>query len=159
MRHRVKGRRLGRTSEHRKALGMNLLSSLIRHHRIVTTVAKAKEYRPMADKLVTLAKGKTLAHIRRAARVIPDKTLVKHLFDVVGPHFAERNGGYTRVLRLAKNRLGDNGPTAILEFVDLPRPEPVEEEDTGSAAKPAAPAARAPRAKAAPKKAAPKTKE
>jgi large subunit ribosomal protein L17 len=135
MRHRNKGRRLGRTSEHRKALGKNLLSALVRHHRIITTVAKAKEYRPKAEKLVTLAKEKNLANIRRALQVITDKTLVKHLFDVVGPHFRDRQGGYTRIMRLPKNRLGDDGPRAIIEFVDLPRPE-AEEEPTAEAAKP-----------------------
>src|SRR5262245_54715839 len=128
MRHRNKGRRLGRTSEHRKALGMNLLSSLVRHHRIITTVAKAKEYRPNAEKLVTLAKENNLANVRRALRVVPDKTLVKHLFEVIGPHFANRPGGYTRIVRLPKNRLGDDGPRAVFEFVDLPRPEAEEEE-------------------------------
>ena len=146
MRHRMRGRRLGRTSEHRKALGMNLLSSLLRHHRIVTTVAKAKEYRPNAEKLVTLAKEKNLANIRRALMVVPDKTLVKHLFDVIGPHFRDRAGGYTRIMRLPKNRLGDDGPQAVFEFVDLPRPA-VEEEDTEAAAKPE-PAAKKTKAKA-----------
>jgi large subunit ribosomal protein L17 len=137
MRHRVRGRRLGRTSEHRKALGMNLLSALIRHHRIITTVAKAKEYRPKAEKLVTLAKESNLANIRRALRVVPDKTLVKHLFEVVGPHFKSRPGGYTRILRLPKNRLGDDGPRAIFEFVDLPRPETEEETEEKAEATPA----------------------
>jgi large subunit ribosomal protein L17 len=114
---------------------MNLLIALLRHHSIRTTVAKAKEYRPNAEKLVTLAKEKNLANIRRALSVVPDKTLVKHLFEVIGPHFRDRPGGYTRIMRLPKNRLGDDGPVAILEFVDLPRPA-VEEEDTEAAAKP-----------------------
>ncbi len=135
MRHRVTGRRLGRTSEHRKALGMNLLTSLLRHHRIITTLAKAKEYRPHAEKLVTLGKeGKTIVNIRRALKIVHDKDMVKHLFDVVAPHFKDRKGGYTRILRMAKNRLGDNGPRAVLEFVDLPRPE-VKEEETETTAK------------------------
>lgn len=142
MRHRVSGRRLGRTSEHRKALGMNLLSSLIRHHRIITTVAKAKEYRPKAEKLVTLAKENNLANIRRALRVVPDKTLVKHLFEVVAPHFKSRPGGYTRILRLPKNRLGDDGPRAIFEFVDLPRPEAEEDAEAAPGAATAKPGAK-----------------
>jgi len=133
MRHRMRGRRLGRTSEHRKALGMNLLIALLRYHSIRTTLAKAKEYRPKAEKLVTLAKEKNLANIQRALRVIPDKTLVKHLFDVVGPHFRDRPGGYTRILRLPKNRLGDDGPVALFEFVDLPRPAPEAEDETPAA--------------------------
>jgi large subunit ribosomal protein L17 len=157
MRHRLKGRRLGRTSEHRKALGKNLLTSLVRHHRIVTTLAKAKEYRPKAEKLVTLAKEKNLANIRRALQVITDKSMVKHLFDVVGPHFKDRPGGYTRIMRLPKNRLGDDGPQAIIEFVDLPRPE-AEDEDTTAAAKPAAEKAARPTKAAKPAKPAKKSK-
>jgi large subunit ribosomal protein L17 len=124
---------------------MNLLSALLRHHRITTTLAKAKEYRPKAEKLVTLAKEKNLANIRRALQVITDKTLVKHLFDVVGPHFRDRQGGYTRIMRLPKNRLGDDGPQAVIEFVDLPRPV-AEDEDTEAAAKPE-PAAKKTKAK------------
>lgn len=129
MRHRLKGRKLNRTTSHRKALGMNLMRALIEHHRITTTVAKAKEYRPLAEKLVTMAKVKNLANVRRALKVVPDRVLVTHLFDVIAPHFQTRPGGYTRILRLAKNRLGDNGPRAMLEFVDLPRPVAPEAEE------------------------------
>lgn len=143
MRHRMRGRRLGRTSEHRKALGMNLLTSLVRHHRIITTVAKAKEYRPNAEKLVTLAKENNLANMRRALRVVPDKTLIKHLFEVIGPHFATRAGGYTRILRLPKNRLGDDSVRVIFEFVDLPRPEAEEETDADAKTETKATAAKA----------------
>ena len=139
MRHRVKGRRLGRSAAHRKALGTNLLRGLIEHHRITTTVAKAKEYRPMAERLVTLAREKNLANVRRALRVVPDRGLVGHLFDVIAPHFKDRPGGYTRILRLSRNRVGDDGHMAILEFIDLPRPE---EQVPDEAAKPAAKSAR-----------------
>ena len=149
MRHRNKGRRLGRTSEHRKALGRNLLAALVEHHRIITTIAKAKEYRPKAEKLVTLAKEKSLANVRRALQVISDKTIVKHLFDVVGPHFRDRPGGYTRIMRLPKNRLGDDSTRAIIEFVDLPRPEA--EEAAPAEAEKAAPAPKKTKPKAAAK--------
>jgi large subunit ribosomal protein L17 len=122
MRHRVRGRRLGRTSAHRTALGRNLLRAIVRHHRIVTTTAKAKEYRPFIEKIVTIAREKNLANIRRVLVHMKDRELVSHLFDVIGPHFKNRDGGYTRILRMAKNRLGDNGPRSMIEFVDLPRP-------------------------------------
>jgi len=122
MRHRVRGRRLARTSSHRTALGRNLLRAIVQHHRIITTVAKAKEYRPFIERIVTLSREKTLANIRRVLVHMKDRELVSHLFDVIGPHFKSRNGGYTRILRMAKNRLGDNGARALIEFVDLPRP-------------------------------------
>jgi large subunit ribosomal protein L17 len=122
MRHRVRGRRLARTSSHRTALGRNLLRAIVQHHRIITTLAKAKEYRPFIERMVTLAREKNLANIRRVLVHLKDRELVAHLFDVIGPHFKDRNGGYTRILRMAKNRLGDNGARALVEFVDLPRP-------------------------------------
>lgn len=123
MRHRVRGRRLARTSSHRTALGRNLLRAIVKHHRIVTTLAKAKEYRPFIERIVTIAREKNLANIRRVLVHMKDRDLVAHLFDVIGPHFKARNGGYTRILRMAKNRLGDNGARALIEFVDLARPE------------------------------------
>lgn len=123
MRHRVRGRRLARTSSHRTALGRNLLRAIVKHHRIVTTLAKAKEYRPFIERIVTIAREKNLANIRRVLVHMKDRDLVSHLFDVIGPHFQTRSGGYTRILRMAKNRLGDNGARALIEFVDLPRPE------------------------------------
>ena len=118
MRHKVRGRKLGRTTAHRKALKRNLLTALFEHGRIVTTLPKAKEYRPHAEKLITLSKNKTLANVRLAARTIQDKAVLKRLFDEIGPAFAERNGGYTRILKLAKPRLGDNGKRAIFELVN-----------------------------------------
>ena len=124
MRHRVRGRKLGRTGAHRAALKRNLLTSLFEHGRIITTLPKAKEYRPYAEKLITMAKVKSLHNIRKAARVVQDKTILKKLFDEIGPHFAERNGGYTRILKLAKPRLGDNAKQAIFELVDFTREEP-----------------------------------
>lgn len=118
MRHRKKGRKFGRTAEHRTALKRNLLKALFTHGRIITTLAKAKEYRPEAEKMITLAKVQSLHRIRRAAALLGnDKTVVKKLFDEIGPSFAERPGGYTRILKLAKPRLGDGAPRAILELV------------------------------------------
>jgi large subunit ribosomal protein L17 len=117
MRHRVGGRKLQRTSAHRLALFRNMAAALIKHEQITTTVAKAKELRPYVEKLVTLAKRGGLSNRRLAhARLLDDAQLVK-LFDVIGPRYAERNGGYTRVIK-AGIRLSDASPIAIIEFVD-----------------------------------------
>ena len=116
--HRVKGRKFGRKTKHRIALKRNLLTALFRHERIVTTLAKAKEYRPYAEKMVTLARHKTLHNVRLAAREIHDKDVLRKLFDEIGPRFRDRPGGYTRIVRLPKPRLNDCAPRAILEFVD-----------------------------------------
>jgi len=118
MRHKNLGRRLGIRADHRKAQRMNMLTALIKYGRVVTTLAKAKEYRRHADKIVTLAKVSSLHRMRQAAsRLNNDRTIVKRLFEVVGPMFSDRAGGYTRVLRLAKPRVGDAAPRAILEWV------------------------------------------
>jgi large subunit ribosomal protein L17 len=98
------------------------LTALFNHGRVVTTLTKAKEYRPFAEKLITLAKVKSLHNIRRAERDIQDKTVLKKLFDEIGPHFSERNGGYTRILKLSKPRLGDHAPQAIFELVGFAPP-------------------------------------
>ena len=118
MRHHVAGKKLNRTSAHRKATRRNMIVSLFRHERIITTVEKAKAFRPKAEKLITLAKEKTLVRYRRAISELQDKAVVKKLFDEIGPRFKDRAGGYTRILRLGKNRLGDNASQAILELVD-----------------------------------------
>lgn len=118
MRHKNLGRKLGIRADHRKAQRMNMLTALIRHGRVVTTLAKAKEYRRHADRIVTLAKVRSLHRIRQAsAQLNNDRDVVKRLFDVIGPMFTERAGGYSRVLRLAKPRVGDAAPRAILEWV------------------------------------------
>lgn len=118
MRHKKLGRKLGIRADHRKAQRMNMLTALITHGRVVTTLAKAKEYRRHADKIIHLAKVRTLARMRRAASQLGNKrTIVKRLFDVVAPQFVERPGGYTRILKLAKPRVGDAAPRAILELV------------------------------------------
>src|SRR5436190_24364292 len=117
MRHRVAGRKLQRTTAHRNALFRNMAAALIKHEQITTTLAKAKELRPYVEKLVTLAKKGGLSNRRLAhARMMDDAQLVK-LFDVIGPRYAARNGGYTRVIK-AGIRASDAAPIAIIEFVD-----------------------------------------
>lgn len=120
MRHQVRGRALGRTSAHKTALRRNLLSSLFTHERIETTVAKAKEFRPAAERMITLAKNRNLHNIRLALSAFPGrhgKAVVMKLFNDIAPRFANRSGGYTRILKLGKHRLGDNAATAIFELV------------------------------------------
>jgi large subunit ribosomal protein L17 len=119
MRHAKKGRALGRTSEHKKALLRNMASSLFRHGRIETTEAKAKELRPFAEKLITLAKRCDLHSKRRAARDIQDREVLVRLFDQIGPSVAERAGGYTRILKTGF-RAGDGAEKALIELVDTP---------------------------------------
>jgi len=118
MRHKRLGRKLGIRADHRKAQRRNMLTALINHGRVVTTLAKAKEYHRHADRIIHLAKVRSLHRIRRAASLLGnDRTVVKRLFDVVAPQFAERPGGYTRVIKLARPRVGDAAPRAILELV------------------------------------------
>ena len=117
MRHRVGGRKLQRTSAHRIALFRNMSAALIKHEQITTTTAKAKELRPVVEKLVTLSRRGDLHARRQAVSTIRDLDQVKKLFDVLGPRYANRPGGYIRVLK-AGFRFGDNAPMAIIEFVD-----------------------------------------
>lgn len=117
MRHGLAHRKLNRTSSHRKAMFANMASSLITHEQIVTTLPKAKELKPIMDKLVSLAKKGDLASRRRAIAQIRDKDAVKKLFEIMGERYAERAGGYTRVLK-AGYRYGDNAPMAVIELVD-----------------------------------------
>jgi large subunit ribosomal protein L17 len=119
MRHGNQGRKLGRTAAHRKALWGNMTAALIKHEQIKTTLPKAKELRPVIEKLVTLSRrGASDLHARRQALAqIADAAQVSKLFDVIGPRYATRPGGYTRVLK-AGFRPGDNAPMAIIEFVD-----------------------------------------
>ena len=119
MRHRVGGRKLQRTSAHRIALFRNMAAALIKHEQITTTVAKAKELRPYVEKLVTLAKKGGLSNRRLAhARLLDDAQLVK-LFDVLASRYADRNGGYTRIMKLGR-RKGDNAEVVIIELVNEP---------------------------------------
>ncbi|WP_295809126.1 50S ribosomal protein L17 [uncultured Nitratireductor sp.] len=117
MRHGKSGRKLNRTASHRKALFANMAASLIEHEQIVTTLPKAKELRPIVEKLVTLGKRGDLHARRQAVSAIRDESLVKRLFDTLAPRYAERNGGYTRIMK-AGFRHGDNAPMAVIEFVD-----------------------------------------
>lgn len=151
MRHRNRGRKLGRNTAHRNSLCRNILIGLFRHGQIITTQSKAKEYAPMADKLITIAKRAEhrvkemekrcsasargeitaelqsqmekqaqairLASFRNALAKLPDKLIVRKIFHEIAPLYAERAGGYTKVLRLSKPRLGDNAPRAVLKLV------------------------------------------
>jgi len=117
MRHQVKGRKLGRSPAHRKALFRNQLSSLVKAERIRTTLQKAKELRPLAEKVVTQGKRDTLHARRQVNRLISDRELVKKLFDEIAPRYHERPGGYTRIIKLGP-RQGDGAEMAYLEFVD-----------------------------------------
>ncbi|GGE17057.1 50S ribosomal protein L17 [Primorskyibacter flagellatus] len=117
MRHARGYRRLNRTHEHRKSMFSNMSASLIEHEQIKTTLPKAKELRPIVEKLVTLAKKGDLHSRRVAASRIKQDEAVKKLFEVLGPRYAERNGGYIRIMK-AGFRYGDMAPMAIIEFVD-----------------------------------------
>lgn len=127
MRHRNSGRQLNRNSSHRQAMFRNMTSSLVEHEIIKTTLPKAKELRRVVEPLITLAKSDSLANRRLAFARIRDKDTVKKLFADLGPRFAERPGGYTRIMKCGF-RAGDNAPMAYIELVD--RPEPVETEDS-----------------------------
>jgi large subunit ribosomal protein L17 len=117
MRHGFRGRRFGRRSDHRSAMLANLCQSLIQHEQIVTTLPKAKDLRPVVEKLITLGKRGDLHARRQAIAQIKDISVVKKLFDIVGPRYKERNGGYTRIMK-AGFRFGDNAPLAVIELVD-----------------------------------------
>jgi len=117
MRHRVGGRKLQRTSSHRAALFRNMAAALIKHEQITTTTAKAKELRPYVEKLVTLAKKGGLSNRRIAHARIMDEAQERKLFEVLGPRYASRNGGYTRIIK-AGIRQSDAAPIAIIEFVE-----------------------------------------
>ena len=131
MRHRVAGRRLSRTKEHRLAMRRNMVASLIQHETISTTIEKAKEVKPFAEKLITLAKKGTLSARRRAIAILGNRdiidyedgqavktgTVIGKLFSELGPRYLDRPGGYTRIIRLSLRRLGDNGQLVLLQFI------------------------------------------
>jgi large subunit ribosomal protein L17 len=117
MRHMKQGRKLGRTTAHRKALLRNLATALLEHERIITTEPKAKELRRVADKLVTLGKRGNLHARRQALQVVQSNAIVQKLFNEIAPRFAGRQGGYTRILRLGY-RPGDAAAMAVIELVD-----------------------------------------
>lgn len=116
MRHLVKGRKLGRTTAHRKALLRNLVTSFLEKERVKTTLAKAKEARPLAEKMITLAKKNTLHTKRQALRVLTKEAAAKKLFEEIAPRFSERPGGYTRIVKIG-TRLGDGAQMAMFELV------------------------------------------
>ena len=116
MRHRVHGRKLGRPTPHRRALLRNLCTSLFEHERITTTVEKAKELRPVAEKLITLGKDGGLHSRRQAAAQLLNAAVVKKLFDIIANRFADRNGGYTRIVKLGY-RQGDGADLAVIELL------------------------------------------
>lgn len=138
MRHRVAGRKLSRTSEHRLALRRNMVQSLFEHETISTTIQKAKEIRGFAEKMITLAKKGDLAARRRAISLlgnraiykdedgdmVPEGTVVGKLFSELGPRYLDRPGGYTRIIKLARRRLGDNGQLVLLQLVGQEKVEP-----------------------------------
>jgi large subunit ribosomal protein L17 len=117
MRHGKVHRKLGRKPEHRKAMFANMAAALIKHEQITTTVPKAKDLRPIVEKLITLGKKGGLTARRQAVAEMRDVGMVKKLFDVLAPRYKDRNGGYTRVIK-AGFRYGDSAPVAVIEFVD-----------------------------------------
>lgn len=122
MRHKVEGRKLGREADHRKALINNLVKSLVKHERIKTTHAKALETRKLAERIITYGKKGQVHHRRLVYKYLSDRTLVKKLFDEIAPRFIERNGGYTRIIKVGYRR-GDCAPISILEWVDSEKKE------------------------------------
>ncbi len=128
MRHGKSGRKLNRTASHRKAMFANMSAALIKHEQIITTLPKAKEMRPIIEKLITLAKKGDLHARRQAIAQIRDKEQVKKLFDVLGERYKDRSGGYARVMK-AGFRYGDSAPMAVLELVD--RDESEKGKDSG----------------------------
>jgi len=136
MRHRVAGRRLGRTKEHRLAMRRNMVASLFQHETISTTKQKAKEVRPFAEKLITLAKKGTLSARRQAIAMLGNRDIIDHesgqavrkgtvigkLFSELGPRYLDRAGGYTRIIRLSLRRLGDNGELVLLQLLGVDEP-------------------------------------
>jgi len=117
MRHRISGRKLNRTSQHRQMLFRNMSQALIRHEQIVTTLAKARELRPVVEKLITLGKRGDLHARRQAFASLRDDAMTAKLFETLGPRYAERSGGYTRIIK-AGYRYGDAAAMAVIEFVD-----------------------------------------
>jgi len=118
MQHNRFGRKLRRTTSHRLAMFRNQLMSMVEHERIATTLEKAKELRPLIERVVSMGKNDSIPARRRVFRWVPSRPLVKKVFDTLGPRFTDRPGGYTRILHLGRRR-GDNSEEAILEFVDF----------------------------------------
>ncbi len=152
MRHQLSGRQLSRNAPHRAAMLRNMAASLLRHETIRTTVPKAKELRRVVEPLITLGKADSQANRRRAFAQLRDEDVVEKLFDILGPRYKARPGGYTRILRM-EERPGDSAPMALMQLVDQPVKSDAEKAEEaapkGKKAKAAkAPAKRAPKAKA-----------
>jgi large subunit ribosomal protein L17 len=128
MKHRIKGKKLNRTSSHRKALFKNMAQAIIKHEQIITTLPKAKTMKPIVDKLITLGKKGSLHARRQAFSKLRDESMVAKLFGTLAPRYADRNGGYTRVLK-AGYRYGDAAAMAVIELVD--RDEDAKGKDSG----------------------------
>ena len=128
MKHNIKNKKLNKTSSHRKAMFMNMSNSLIKHEQITTTLPKAKELKRFVDKIISLGKKGNLESRRKAISILQDQKMVKKTFDVLAVRYKERNGGYTRIIKLG-NRFGDNAPTAVIELVD--RDEDAKGKDSG----------------------------
>lgn len=124
MRHLVSGRKLNRTASHRRAMLSNLAISILDKERVTTTLAKAKEVRSVIDRLITYGKKGDLHRIRLAARRINDKTVLKKLFDDIAPSYKDREGGYTRIIKI-NDRKGDNAKMSIIELVGRGSPDPI----------------------------------
>ena len=117
MKHNIKNKKLNKTSSHRKAMFMNMSNALIKHEQVTTTLAKAKELRRFVEKIITLGKKGDLLSRRKTISTLQDNKMSKKVFDVLADRYKNRNGGYTRIIKLG-NRFGDNAPTAVIEFVD-----------------------------------------
>ena len=128
MKHNIKNKKLNKTSSHRKAMFMNMSNALIKHEQITTTLAKAKELRRFVEKIITLGKKGDLLSRRKTISTLQDNKMSKKVFDILADRYKDRNGGYTRIIKLG-NRFGDNAPTAVIEFVD--RDENVKGLDSG----------------------------
>ena len=129
MNHHISGRKLGRTTDHKGAMLRNLVTALILHDKLTTSVAKAKELRGLADRMITLGKKGGLSSNRRAAQTVRSKEALGKLFKELAPRFTARNGGYTRIIR-HKNRKGDGAPMAIIEWVEIPSAKSAEKKTT-----------------------------
>lgn len=134
MRHQKAVKKLGRTSSHRKAMLRNMVTSLLKHEKIVTTDAKAKELRRIAEKMITLGKRGTLHSVRRALTVVRDKTTTKKLFDDLAKRYENRQGGYTRIVKLGY-REGDNSPVSMIQLIPVEDPKDQKKKKSASAQK------------------------
>ena len=128
MKHNIKNKKLNKTTSHRKAMFMNMSNALIKHEQITTTLAKAKELRRFVEKIITLGKKGNLISKRKTISILQDNKMSKKVFDILAERYKNRNGGYTRIIKLG-NRFGDNAPTAVIEFVD--RDENAKGQDSG----------------------------